>query len=445
MGESVSSRNIVLASLLEMEKGGYSNIVLNRNLKSSDLSPKDRGFASHLFYGVIERTITLDHIIASSAPRKPDITVVCILRMGLYQLLYMNSVPDHTAVDESVKLCTEFGQTSAKGFVNAVLRTFLRNKKKIDLSKLKTKNQRISVAYSCGEDVVDSLMDSLGEADTRLVLEHSLKPSVIYGRVNNLRTDAQSLIRILKDEGVEAEEIENIPNCIRFKGIGSVERLESFKTGLFHIQDLSSQIAAVVATHGFKTGTILDMCSAPGGKTFTMAEQTDDNANILAFDKHDFKIPLIESGAKRLGLRSVDAQVKDAEKFYPELQGADRVLCDVPCSGFGIISKKPEIKYKKKQDYNGLPQLQLKILNNASKYVKPGGILIYSTCTLVYEENQGVTDKFLVENPDFSPYTLPKFLESKSDEIGNNITILPKDFISDGFYVATFVKSGEQE
>lgn len=446
MGESVSSRNVVLASLLEMEQGGYSNIVLNRSLKGSALSNQDKAFASRLFYGVIERKITLDYIIGTMVPRTPDIVVVCILRMGLYQLLYMNSVPDYTAANESVKLCTEFGKTETKGFVNAVLRTFIRNNKKIDLSKIKGKEKKLSIAYSCGEDVVKSLLDSLGEAETRQILDRSLKSSVLYARVNNLRTDTQTLIRMLEEEGVKASAVPSIPNCIRFDSGIALDRLQSFSMGLFHIQDLSSQIASVVATHGFKSGTILDLCAAPGGKTYTMAEQSGDNAVIKSFDNHDFKIPIIELGAKRLGLRSVQVEVRDAEKFYPDLVGADRVLCDVPCSGFGIISKKPEIKYKNKSDYKDISQLQLKILSNGAKYVKPGGILIYSTCTLIYEENQGVTDRFLMENPEFAPYSLPEFLARNTDEDEKNtITILPREYDSDGFYIATFIKLDAQE
>ena len=443
MTDSTSSRNIVLTSLLEMDKGGYSNIVLNRNLKNSTLSPRDKAFASHLFYGVIERQITLDHIVKTMAPNQPEIPVLCILRMGLYQLLYMNSVPDYTAANESVKLCDEFGQTSAKGFVNAVLRTFIRKGKKIDLSGIKTKTHKLSVAYSCGEDVVKSLLDSLDESEVRQILEKSLKSPVIYARVNNLRTDVQSLIRLLDEENVHAEPIENIPNCIKINKGFSLEQLESFKSGLFHIQDLSSQIAAVVATHGFQSGTILDLCAAPGGKTFTMAEQSDDNSQILAFDKHEFKITLIESGAKRLGLRSINPAVGDAEVFDENVPMADRVLCDVPCSGFGIIAKKPEIKYKKQSDYKNLPEIQTKIVNNAAKYVKSGGILIYSTCTLLHEENQAITDRFLIENPDFRPHPLPDFLKAKlctGDTDKNAITILPRQFDCDGFYIATFIK-----
>ena len=441
MNKSVSARNLVLSSLLEMENGGYSNIVLNRNLKASDLSTQNKAFAAHLFYGVIERKITLDYIVGCMAPKRPDITVLCVLRMGLYQLLYMNSVPDYTAANESVKLCEEFGQAPAKGFVNAVLRTFIRGNKKIDLSPIKTRTKRLSVSYSCGENVVESLMDSLGEAETRQVLEKALKPPVIYARVNNLKTDTETLIRMLQEEGIKAVAIDNVPNCIKFVSGANVERLESFKLGLFHIQDLSSQIAAVVATHEFKAGVILDLCAAPGGKTFTMAEQSNDNAVIKAFDKHDFKVKLMETGAKRLGLRSISAEVGDALVFNNQLEPADRVLCDVPCSGFGIMSKKPEIKYKKKDEYKDIPNLQASIVNNAAKYVKSGGILIYSTCTLLHEENQAVCDRFLIENPEFNPHPLPQFLSEYSDnDEKNSITILPKQFGSDGFFVAAFVK-----
>lgn len=432
------ARTVAVKMLLKMEDSdSYSNILLDAVLNENELEGKERAFAAALFYGVVERRLTLDHIVRSSSNipfEKLDKAALAIIRAGLYQLLYMPSVPDSAAVNESVKLCKRLKVFSAQGFVNAMLRNFIRNGKKIKYDGL-SGNERLSVEYSCPLWLVEQLVEQYGEENTKKVLSSSLGKPPVYIRVNTIKTTASDLIKLLAKEKIKAEPVQGMEHCLKLDRLGDVEKSPSFKKGLFHVQDLSSQLCCQTL-RPIVNETVLDVCAAPGGKSFTMAQLMGNNGRLYSLDLHDMRVGLIEDGAARLGIRIISAMQNDASKFNEELPQADRVLCDVPCSGFGVIRRKPEIKYKDKAEVEGLPAIQREILSTSAKYVKVGGTLVYSTCTLNRAENDEVAEWFAKEHPEFSP--IVQQLPIKGAENSYKRTFFPDENGGDGFFTASF-------
>lgn len=430
-----SARFTVLALLDRMSGGAYSNLLLSSAQDVAELSKRDRDFVSRLFYGVVERKLTLEYIISlySNKPlQKLDRSVANILKMGLYQLLYMDAVPDNAAVNESVTLTKQCGKSSAAGFVNAVLRSFIRDGKSFQLPQGDT--ARMSVEYSCSEELVKRLCTDYSAEKAEELLKNSLTEHKTYLRVNSLKTDVKTLIGDLGQLGITAEECGLAENCISVTGLGSVEKSGLFAEGHFHVQDLSSQLCCGALAP--KPGeTVIDTCSAPGGKAFTFAEMMGNSGRIIACDLHEKRVNLIKKGAERLGISSIEAVVGDAKAFNAGFPAADKVLCDVPCSGFGVIRSKPEIKYTDLTAVDGLPEVQYAILSAAAGYLKCGGELVYSTCTLSRAENDGVIDRFLAENSGFEPCEIPKFG-------GHKLTIFPGDFDCEGFFISKIRKVG---
>ncbi len=438
-----SARYVIYELLMKMEKGAYSNIALDSALSSEKLSPEDRRFVSRIFYGVTERRITLDYIISKyskTPPEKLDREVLTVLRMGLYQLLFCDSVPDSAAVNESVKLIKEVGRPKASGFVNGLLRNFIRSGCKYDLPE--DIISKLSVKYSCREDIVRLLLEGCGEENAVSLLESSFLAGDMTARVNTLKISAEELKERLSESGGEAVfcGFEPLRDCaLEISSVrgGELSSSEAYKNGLFHIQDISSQICCLAVAPD-ENDTVIDVCAAPGGKSFTLSEMMKGKGHIISCELHKNRAALIEKGAKRLGLDNITAVVSDGRKFNDRLPQADKVLCDVPCSGLGVMRGKPEIKYKNPDDFKGLPQIQYDILQNSSRYVKSGGVLVYSTCTVNPAENDGVTRKFLENNPDF--YGVP-FLEECGEPFGNySVTVFPKHFGSDGFYICRMMK-----
>lgn len=432
------ARTVAVKMLLKMEDSdSYSNILLDAVLNENELEGKERAFAAALFYGVVERRLTLDHIVRSSSNipfEKLDKAALAIIRAGLYQLLYMPSVPDSAAVNESVKLCKRLKVFSAQGFVNAMLRNFIRNGKKIDISKL-DKNERLSIEYSCPLWLVEQLVEQYGEENTKKVLSSSLGKPPVYIRVNTIKTTAADLTKLLAKEKIKAEPVQGMEHCLKLDRLGDVERSSSFRKGLYHVQDLSSQLCCQTL-RPVVNETVLDVCAAPGGKSFTMAQLMGNNGRLYSLDLHDMRVGLIEDGAARLGIRIISAMQNDAARYNEELPMADRVLCDVPCSGFGVIRRKPEIKYKDKAEVEGLPAIQREILSTSAKYVKVGGTLVYSTCTLNRAENDEVAEWFAKEHPEFSP--IVQQLPIKGAENSYKRTFFPDENGGDGFFTASF-------
>ena len=440
-----TARQAAVQALMKVNgEGGYSNLVLNETLKKSGLSPVDTSFASRLFYGALERKLTLDHIIGAYSKKpvsKLTPAVAEILRISLYQMLYLDNVPDAAAVDEAVKLTRRMKVSSASGFVNAVLRSFLRDEKKIPPVK-GNRLRKLEVRYSCPQWIIRELLENYGEEATIATLERSLDRPPLYARVNTTKISVADCVRELEQEGVRVQVDEQLEGCIQLFDTASLEKLQSFEKGLFYIQDKSSQLCAcsLQAQQGQR---VLDSCAAPGSKSFSVAQQMNDEGEIISCDIFEEKIRKISSGAQRLGLSCVHPQLCDATQFTPALGSFDRVLCDAPCSGLGIIARKPEIKYKKAEELRQLPALQTKILENVSRYLKVEGVLVYSTCTLLREENDGVVEAFLQQHPEFVPCPLPKQVREAAhlaDPDAWKVTLLAQMADTDGFFIACMKK-----
>lgn len=423
--------------LMRMESSGsYSNILLDHVFDHSELSERDKAFAAALFYGVTERQLTLDYIIEqnSSLPfGKLDKNAVTVLRMGLYQLLYMPSVPESAAVNESVKLCKNLKLFHATGFVNGLLRGFVRKGKQVSYEGL-SDEERLSAEFSCPRRLTDKWTSEYGADNARKILEASVGAPPIYARVNTLKVSEDELVDILKRDGIKAEVFPRLSGCVRLEKTGDIERSQAFKDGLFHIQDVSSQLCCLTL-RPIVNETVLDICAAPGGKSFTMAELMGNNGRVVSMDLYEQRVKLINEGARRLGLRIVEPRVNNAVSFNGELPQADRVLCDVPCSCLGTIRRKPEIKYKD-EDVSELPRLQKAILEISARYVKVGGTLVYSTCTLSKAENEGVAEEFARSHDDFSP--IVQQLPYAGAPSSTMRTFFPDKDGGDGFFTAAF-------
>ena len=406
----MDSRQIAAAALMDVERdGSYSNLVLEPYFRRGDLPRRDRAFCSALFYGVLERRITLDWTLShySRVPvLKMDPAVRAALRLGAYQLMYMPSVPPAAAVGQSVETARALGAGKAAGFVNGVLRAMSREGCRCPAPK--DRLGALSVEYSVPGPLIQLWRRGYGHETALEILEGTRGPAPVFARVNTQRTAPAALRERLREEGVASEEVPGVPGALRLLDPGPVGELAAFREGLFHIQDISSQLcaAALDPRPGME---VLDLCAAPGGKTFTLAQLMGDRGRLLARDLYPQRLRLVEEGAARLGLASVETSPGDAREPDPALLGRfDRVLCDVVCSGFGTLRRKPEIRYKPLDSLDGLPDVQYNILDTASCYLKPGGRLVYSTCTLNPRENEGVVERFLAAHPEYRTAAPPK-------------------------------------
>lgn len=426
-------REICLKLLVSTEKNAsYSNIALDKVLlKYSLLKDVDRRFITALYYGVIERKISLDAVISKYSNRPLDKlsdAVRNILRMGIYQLLYMDSVPDNAAVNESVALTKVNKNPAVSGFVNALLRSFIRDGKA--LPKTGDKIIDLSVEYSCPVWLVEMWLKDYGEDVLMTMLKSSVGRPPVSVRLNTCKFTKNEILSELEADGIKYKLSDKPEGCCELIGCGSVEKLSAYEKGMIHVQDISCQLCASLL--GAKAGDIvLDMCSAPGGKAFTIAEIMGDKGRVLAFDLHANRVRLIAEGAKRLGLASIEAKTNNAKIHSEDIPMADAVLCDVPCSGLGVIRRKPEIKYCDWNAIAGLPVVQRDILSASAAYVKNGGTLVYSTCTLNRSENEETAEWFLKNNPDFEPVKLDGFTDYK-------ISLTPDIMGGDGFFIAKF-------
>lgn len=435
-----SARQTAYEILLKIEKdGAFSNLAIDSALSSSALEQKDKAFVSALIYGTVERLLTLDYQIErylSKPLKKLKKNVSAILRLGAYQVLFLDRVPNSAAVNESVKLAHDNNMQYAAGMINAVLRKISDNGLALP-DESADKFEYLSVKYSCPVPLIAMWTKAYGEDNTEELLRSSLEPSPITLRVNTLKITAEKLIDELKKEQTEALPVQGNENALYITSLSKgIENLDCLKKGYFHIQDIASQYCAKAL--GAKKGDrVIDLCSAPGGKSFTVAQEMSDDGDILSCDIYPARTQLIDDGAKRLGINCITTCVADATRFYPNLKKADRVLCDAPCSGLGVIRRKPEIKYKPLDEFKDLPDVQYSILSNAAEYVKKGGRLVYSTCTLNKKENDKVCDKFLLQHPNFKciqPLEIDTFGEKY-------YTLMPHKNGCDGFFIAVFEKS----
>ena len=419
--------------------GAFSNLALDSILSKSKLDTRDKSFVSNLFYGVIERQLTIDYQLAlylSKPLKKLKPEVLTILRMGAYQILFMDKVPDSAAVNESIKLSKKNSASYASGLINAVLRKV--SLKGIVLPDNSDSDGCLSVKYSCPMWLVKKWINEYGYEDTAAFLESSVGNADTFIRVNTVRTTESELVKMLESEGIGCEKTYN-DNSLKIELNGhDIEKLDCFKKGFFHVQDLASQLCAK-ALCAQENDVVFDLCSAPGGKAYTVAEMMKDKGRVLCFDIYENRVNLIKNGAERLGLKSIEGRVGDASIYNSELGLADKVLCDVPCSGLGIIRRKPEIKYKSEAELSDLPDIQYSIIDNASKYVKDGGRLVYSTCTLSKAENEDVVAKFLENHSNFK--SAPVFSDSGSC----TMTLMPQKNQSDGFFIACFERDDKND
>jgi 16S rRNA (cytosine967-C5)-methyltransferase len=435
---SDNARHCTVKALCKFFKTNcFSETLLSEMIRSASLSLVDKSFASALFYGVIERKNTLDFIIKtySKLPlSKLDTEVQNILRAGLYQLLYMDTVPDSAAVDESVKLCKALSKTSASGFVNAVLRHFLRDGKRIIIDPAIDRFTALSIEYSVNPEIIRSLIADYGEDIALRFLSDSLLQPINYIRLNSKYYNASDL----PPEQFSKTVLKNFFTAN--VSIAELVNTAAYRDGMYHIQDLSCGFACNALDVGAHDN-VLDLCAAPGGKSFTLAEQTD--GLVLSNDVSDKRIKLVSTGIKRLRLDNIITSVNDGKTYSPDKKQLpnglfDKILCDVPCSGLGVIRKKPEIRYKDPTDFERLPQIQFDILSNAGSLLKSGGELVYSTCTLRRAENEAVVEKFLESRPDFE--AVPFLTEYGAPFDGRPTTLLPEHFASDGFFIAKLRK-----
>ena len=399
-----ANRKAAYFALLDIEtKEAYSNIVLNNQKFRSKLTSP--AFATELVYGVLENKILLDYIIdqiVSTGSKKLKADVRTILRMGIYQLGFMHSVPEYAAVNESVNLAKRLCR-GREGFINASLRTYIRDQEKIDFpDRSKDELRYLSVKYSYEPWIIQMWLDEYDKAFVEELLEvGNHRPDFVI-RVNWLKTNREELIKRIEAAGCTVERGKLYDNALYVKNAHVLIDSEMFQQGLFSIQDESSMLVAAVLDP--KPGdVVMDVCAAPGGKTMAIAERMNNNGKIIASDIYIRKLGLINDEAQRLGITIVETRPWDAAKIDFKMVGkADRVLADVPCSGLGVVRRKPEIKYKQRTlEMDSLPEKQLHILSSSSAYVKPGGVLVYSTCTINPDENQKVVSEFLKENPAF--------------------------------------------
>ncbi|MBQ8510416.1 MAG: 16S rRNA (cytosine(967)-C(5))-methyltransferase RsmB [Clostridia bacterium] len=438
-----SARFAAYSSLLRCEKDKrYSNLEIDSTIRRFGLEGAERGLYTTLVYGVIERRITLDYFLSRFSAKPLDTLdpeVLTLLRLGLYQLIYLDRIPESAAVNESVILAKRV-KPRAASFVNAVLRGFLRGmgRKKLEYPDESNLLHYFSVRYSCSEDVIQALIRSV-ENVGELLEAMSVQPDVTL-RVNTLKITRDALMDKLREAGVEAVPTSISPFGVRLTGKTLPESVSALiASGEVFVQDEASQLA-VMAADPCPGQTVIDTCACPGGKSFSAAMLMENRGRIMSFDLHKNKLSLVESGAAKMGISILTVAEKNGmvpdETLY---ESADVVICDAPCSGLGVIAKKPEIRYKSSSDICGLPMTQLSILKVAARYVKVGGTLCYTTCTLNKDENERVVESFLRETSDYT-YAPAGFNLGELSFPDGQCMLLPHIHGTDGFFIAKFTR-----
>jgi len=443
------AREIALKILYEVnEKGAYSNIALNRHLESKALKSIDRAFITELVYGTIKWKLSVDWIIQQFSNiklKKISPWVMNILRLGVYQILYTDRIPESAVCNESVKLAKRYGHAASGGYVNAVLRNVARNKEKISFpDKSEDLEHYLSVRYSHPEWMVRQWVKRYGEEFTEELLKSNNEIPDFAVRVNTLKITRERLVEELKAEDIRARKGRFADEALVLENPSAVTKLESFKKGYFQVQDESSMLVGYILDP--KPGElVIDVCSAPGGKATHMAQLMENEGIVVARDIHENKVKLIQEAADRLGMSIIKTEVFDALKIDNNyIERADRVLVDAPCTGLGIIRKKPDIKWARvEEDKKDIIELQMGILAAASKYVKPGGVLVYSTCTIEPDENEEVVNNFLKTHPEFKPAdisgAIPEKLMKQTAKDGY-VQLYPNVDGVDGFFISKLIK-----
>jgi len=430
----VGARETALNALIACRKdGAWSNGVLKEYIQRDRLDPRDAGLATRLCYGVLQNQGKLDFYLKQLLTGKlKDLQPVVrdILHLGLYQIYELDKIPDSAAVNESVALAKKYSRNpKAASLVNGVLRNAVRTKG--------TLKEPVSYAekYSHPDELISLLKGSLpkGKLEPMLMADNAAPETVV--QVNTLKTTTDILQKLLEEQGISARSHGWMGDCLVLGGTGNLEQLPSFREGLFYVQDPASKLSVLCAQLPQSDIRVLDCCAAPGGKSFAAAIAMGGRGSITSCDVHAHKTALIQNGAERLGLTNITAKQQDATEFVEEWKNTmDAVIVDAPCSGLGIIRKKPDIRYKNLKELEALPELQLAILSNQANYVKPGGVLMYSTCTVLRRENEDVVKAFLETRDDFDtePLDLPEVFPK--NETGM-LTLIPGDYDTDGFFI----------
>lgn len=424
-----TARSAALRALLRCEKNGaWSGAVIDSALREQGLESRDAALAARLCLGVLQNDRYLDYHLDRLCHGSLEPRLRSILRLGAYQLLFLDKVPDHAAVSETVQLCRSVGLDRAAGLVNAVLRRLASEKESLPPIPGEGTAEYLATRWSHPLWLAKKLIAERGYAFAEDFFRANNEPAPLCIQVNRLRVSPEDYIRALERAEIPYRAFPELPGCLELEG-GKVTELPGFEEGLFYVQDRAARCAAEAAD--VRPGMrVLDACAAPGGKSFAAAIAAGGDCELLACDIHEKKLRLIESGAKRLGIGCIRTRCMDARTFEPEFEGAfDRVLADVPCSGLGVIRKRPEIRRKSETEIAALPEIQAAILDNLALYVKPGGLLLYSTCTVLREENREQVRRFLETHPDFQIEGCPYFTEGLYE-------FWPQKDGTDGFFAA---------
>ncbi len=448
-------RSQIVKILMDVEVSkSYSNIALRKNLRGSSLTTKERAYVTEVVYGTIEKKYLIDYIINKVSKikvKKMSNYVKIIIRIATYELVFMNT-KSYAVINEAVNLCKKYDRKSFR-FVNGVLRNIMRQYPDILLDlEAETGISALRTRYSVSEDIVKLWMDEYGEKRAEEILKSLSNRAKTYVRINSLAKvpkeyEGMDIVSFVESEfeksGIEYERLDYPKNVYRVKKTGNFEELEIFKDGFITVQDVSSMVP-VMMLNPKEGDSLIDVCAAPGGKSVLASEMMENIGHISAFDIYDHKLDLIKSYSKRMGITIIDAKIQDAMTYNKELKEKfDRAIVDVPCSGFGIIRRKPEIRYKSLKEIEDLPGIQIEILENVSKYLKVGGEMVYSTCTLNPRENREVVELFLKRNQGFEIVDISDDidLESLGAETENSmVTIMPDLKGYDGFFAVKLKK-----
>lgn len=428
----MNARTTALSALIACRKqGAWADGVLKEYIVRDHLDKRDAALASRLCYGVLQNRMLLDHYIGcclAGSMNKLHPVTLDILRLGMYQILLMDKIPVSAAVNEAVEQGKKYVNRGAAGLINGVLRRAGREKDSLP------RPDSLAVRYSHPQDLVDLLADSVGQEGLEALLaSHNAAPETVI-QANPLVTDAETVQSALEEAGASLTPHPWLDNAWLATGTGSLENLLLFQQGGFFVQDPAARLAVLAAD--LKPGmAVLDGCAAPGGKSFAAAMAMENQGSITSCDIHQHKIRLLAKGAQRLGIEIITPILQDGRSFNPEWEEKmDAVIADVPCSGLGVIRKKPDIRYKALDGLARLPEIQTDILENLSRYVKPGGVVVYSTCTILRRENEDVVRAFLEVHREFhtEPFELPEALGGRCDGM---LTLLPSVHGTDGFFI----------
>ncbi len=419
----MTAREAVLKALYSMDKSGaYTNAALKEALSHRDFSAADRGLVTEFIYGIVSNRLAIDYIISQFSNlkiKKMSLWVLNILRMGIYQIYYMDKIPQSAACNEAVVLAKKYSHGAGSGFVNGVLRAAARGKDGFEFPVTNDAVRDLSLEFSYPEWMTKRLVDEYGKERCKELFAETRRPHSPAIRVNTLSCRAKELCKILEAENVSCSHVESLENALIVSGKLNIENSEAYRKGLYSLQNISSQ-KAVEVLDPKENEFVIDMCAAPGGKSCAIAEKMNNKGKVVAFDIHKHKLELIKKSANRLGIDIIEVIEADSSALKEEFfEKADRVLADVPCSGLGVIHKKPDIKWAKTEaEIEEICEIQKKILETAAMYVKPGGVLLYSTCTILPEENRLRIDEFLKSHTEFEKVYEEQILTSTLGESG---------------------------